>query len=769
MKKLFLFVLGFTLFFSLSLFNETTVEASWADVSVTLTSYFEDDDKIPHTPEVRAYGSTFAFDSNIDSNPNYRFAFWIWNGVVRADLPVDHEFIIRSTTDLVAVFAPVASEGPQPVVAAFVDTNGVLIDLQYVLSGSVADDPTLEVGYDAPTKPKYLQSEVSPWGQSLEAITEDTVYVVNYEINPASQFDLVVNNGTGGGVDIAYNTIVTVTADAPGVGEYFAGWQVNNVLVSYDKEYSFSLLGDKTITALYSETEVTKEPLVSLSPDLELTTAKKSFLAQFSLPAGYTLIEYGMIRSNEPSSLTFASADNVFLGTVYTSETKEFLMTFTAEFGSIAAYLTYKDSLDVIHTVYSRSYHYGDLEFTYLDFETGSKVGSIYAEGTYTIDGNVWGLYEAGIGNLVGDIKVNSRSLRVRDGYIQSNFIFYNGIDNLFFLHAIAGFAGDSAGELFVEYAYEWAPNTWNRLKDGASDYIINVNSTNLEQAIVPVNISDPIRIRILQETSDGNRLSIDSFIVNYSQYVDDVLPTLYNVPATATITEGDEYIIPINIYADDNIDGDLTNDISIVVRDSDEEIIESYGDFRLLPAGEYTINYTVEDSSNNLSTSITTLTILDPSEVQIIVIDFEKYPNQNIYSGLNDFDDGLLMQFGNAVSSASPVYGTMHGLLRVANGTTNVPYLQYGATEYDITKIKFQARVTNVTNYQVIVQFSTDGDSWGTPVNVTGLTTSYSTTPFEATSNVVGARHIRISFSYSATAGSHRDMLIDDINLLND
>ncbi|MFU8787057.1 MAG: hypothetical protein ACNA7U_07375, partial [Candidatus Izemoplasmataceae bacterium] len=606
MKKLFLFVLGFTLFFSLSLFNETTVEASWADVSVTLTSYFEDDDNILHTPAVRAYGSTFAFDSNIDSNPNYRFAFWIWNGVVRADLPVDHEFIIRSTTDLEAVFAPVALDGPQPVVAAFVDTNGVLIDLQYVLSGSVADDPTLEVGYEAPTKPKYLQSEVSPWGQSLEAITEDTVYVVNYEIAPTAQFDLVVNNGTGGGIDIAYNTIVTVTADAPGVGEYFAGWQVNNVLVSYDEEYSFSLLGDKTITALYSETEVTKEPLISLSPDLELTTAKKSFLAQFSLPAGYTLIEYGMIRSNEPSSLTFASADNVFIGTVYTSETKEFLMAFTAEFGSIAAYLTYKDNLDVIHTVYSNQIDYYEFHET---FDNASLTAS-YLSGSFVGNDGITWTYSGSRNE--GDYPIDGSGIMLHQAsysYLEAKIP--NGISGLYFEYRKAFTRADERQlEIIITETSSGVIHTLTGEPfgafSGADETIFVFSNNDLE-----IEGEFTLRIKNVGSTSTNRQTVIDN--IKWSNYGEPsgYYPVFDGVSPTATITEGESYNPKLGVTASDVEDGDLTDDITFTVKDSLDNTVTTT-DFSELETGDYLITLSVEDSDGNVTTATVSLTILD-------------------------------------------------------------------------------------------------------------------------------------------------------------
>ena len=41
-----------------------------------------------------------------------------------------------------------------------------------------------------------------------------------------------------------YNQIVTITADAPQVGQKFAGWQLKDKIVSYDEVYTFAISGN---------------------------------------------------------------------------------------------------------------------------------------------------------------------------------------------------------------------------------------------------------------------------------------------------------------------------------------------------------------------------------------------------------------------------------------------------------------------------------------------------------------------------------------------
>ena len=56
-----------------------------------------------------------------------------------------------------------------------------------------------------------------------------------------------------------YNQIVTITADAPQVGQKFAGWQLKDKIVSYDEVYTFAISGNMAFTATYAPQEQTIE------------------------------------------------------------------------------------------------------------------------------------------------------------------------------------------------------------------------------------------------------------------------------------------------------------------------------------------------------------------------------------------------------------------------------------------------------------------------------------------------------------------------------
>jgi hypothetical protein len=194
------------------------------------------------------------------------------------------------------------------------------------------------------------------WDQSLDAITTDTVRTLQYDLDTSSMFTLdVVGEGQ---TEWAYNTLVTVTADAL-EGQTFNYWLRDGEIVSYDETIKVSMLQDVTLEPVYSSQTVSEEPVIYLSDSIELRTGYTSHIAQFYLPEGYELIDYGMLTVDAPY-IGF-ELDTVYLndtvvnnqGLSYHAPSNEFLMTFTsANAVSVRAYMVY-EYLGTIGVVYS--------------------------------------------------------------------------------------------------------------------------------------------------------------------------------------------------------------------------------------------------------------------------------------------------------------------------------------------------------------------------------------------------------------------------------
>ena len=374
---LFVFVMGFA-----------TVQASEGNVEVTITSIFDDENTIVATPEVATYGSKLTLGASSYALEGYEFAFWIVNGVVRKDLPIEHSFTVTSKLDLEVVFHP---EGK--FVVLFMDVNGKVLDTQFVLSGQDASDPSI-------TLPSKIGYEVAnpKWDGDLTNIQENTVFVLQYAKTSTDSFALTVNGGSGSDVGYEFNEIVTVAANAPTEGEFFSHWEdEDGKVLSYLASYSFTMVRDLEVTAVYSEVVVEKVPHIIMSNDLALRVGRHTYLNQFFVPEGYELIEFGMVSSDtNPNPEIFDENVTLYQGTVHTATTYEFVMSITENsFSYIKSYMVLKDNLNQL------AYYYSDVVYsTYVDeqllfaedFATYPNIA--YAETSATFGGLDWTVRE---------------------------------------------------------------------------------------------------------------------------------------------------------------------------------------------------------------------------------------------------------------------------------------------------------------------------------------------------------------------------------------
>ncbi|MFU8786827.1 MAG: endonuclease, partial [Candidatus Izemoplasmataceae bacterium] len=254
----------------------------------------------------------------------------------------------------------------------------------------------------------YIISTTNKWSGSLTNITEDKVLVLQYERIDNTEYTLSVVNGVGSGT-FTYNDLVNVQAAPTLNGEYFNYWQTNDKIVSYDKDFTFTIFNNTTIEAVYKEQPAYNLPLVTISNDLELRTGYKSFLGQFNVPTGYELIEYGMITSLTDEVITLSSVGiNIYQGFNHVIESNEWLVSFNATNHTyIRAYLIVKNSQDELLTVYSglevieESIEYVET-FSNIDFSTSS-----YVSGTFTGDNGIFWTYQ----NLRGDYTLDGKAV----------------------------------------------------------------------------------------------------------------------------------------------------------------------------------------------------------------------------------------------------------------------------------------------------------------------------------------------------------------------
>ncbi len=394
MKKLFVSIILLGILIPFLPFN--TAASELPDIDVEITYIFDQgNSEVPANMNGQAYGSTINPTPVVQSG--YTFKYWVVNGVVRDDLPENHNFYVTSSLNLIGVYSPDDSN-----VVLFIDSNGKIIDTQFVADQEAAVAPTDNL----PTKPGLVVASQA-WvnkltGSSDLIITDDSIFVLQYESASADTFDLTVDGALEGTYN--FNQVVTLNAAPNDGADDFSHWEENGVVVSRDLEYSFTMLSERDLDKVYLASPEADEALVSMTNDLSLRDGYQSYMGQFYLPSGANLVEYGfLIHSDntldltlETEGVTIAKSNN------YNPATNEFLTSFPiGSHMNVKAYVVYNDGS--VKDAYSDNevrYIYNDDQI--LLYETGFEVSEGFTAGTtYNnttvsfsgLTGEQWGTY----------------------------------------------------------------------------------------------------------------------------------------------------------------------------------------------------------------------------------------------------------------------------------------------------------------------------------------------------------------------------------------
>ncbi|MBQ9846603.1 MAG: hypothetical protein IJO58_02160 [Clostridia bacterium] len=199
--------------------------------------------------------------------------------------------------------------------------------------------------------------------------TETTIISADYT-KLSTTYKIIVNDAVNEIYSLYnYNDIVSITFDDGllGEGEYFGGWvNEDGSIVSYDKNYSFYVGADATISAIVSTVEAESVPTINVTDASLIENGQRaSFLTERYVPAGYTYVNAGVIfTAGEYDELTLDTVDNTAIYSRSVSSTSangQFRQTLgsstSAELNvSLVAYLTYMDAEGNINTIYSSAY-----------------------------------------------------------------------------------------------------------------------------------------------------------------------------------------------------------------------------------------------------------------------------------------------------------------------------------------------------------------------------------------------------------------------------
>lgn len=477
----------------------------------------------------QARGSKVQFNAS-GISPEYTFAFYAVNDIVRDDLPQNYEFVVRSNMKITAFFRPNGSVTPANArhVVIFADNNGKIIadGIQYVADGGTATEPSV-----LPTKPNATYATpkwFTPQGESsLENITSSRVYLLQYVSSDNTEY---IVNVTGGSVvedaPFNYNDVVTLVPNAAPAEQVFSHWEdaEGNVL-STKANYKFTVMGNVSVQAVFAATPEFSGAVVNMSDALSIRSGYVTYKGQFDLPAGFTLVEYGFIFSRSSDVLTLDSLGaTVVPSNVHNGQTGEFLRSFPNDtFNSVRAYLIVNNAAQEEVIVYSDNYYRNPsslvIDNTYFSgFENSTKAS--YASGNITENSITWTLNNALISTSDPN-KIGTKSVRMYgEIYTLSGF---EGLTNISFY--AAKFGTDSSSTIKVSVSRDGS--TWIDV----SDALLSTSISSTTLVFFDLDLSDSTNyqnsnllsndlLRVKFESIGGSsskRMNIDDITFSYS------------------------------------------------------------------------------------------------------------------------------------------------------------------------------------------------------------------------------------------------------------
>jgi hypothetical protein len=167
----------------------------------------------------------------------------------------------------------------------------------------------------------------------------------------------------------------------------------------------------------------------------------------------------------------------------------------------------------------------------------------------------------------------------------------------------------------------------------------------------------------ILATEAGTNYDVIGSDYISYTQTIkvkDDVAPTVSAEAFNAEITSG----CGVDINLDDiTIEGGCNTDVySILINDGDLDAYGSNGSYENVPAGEYTVSYTVIDPCGNAASTTRTIIVTDkaPTAFCVDALVITVMQNGMVEVPAADFDAGSFDNCGDIVSFTYDAAGTL-------------------------------------------------------------------------------------------------------------
>jgi endonuclease I len=586
---------------------------------IQITSYF-DESEIHNTVTDATFGSSLSIEGNLSTPSGFEFGYYVVDGIVKETLDVEYNFIVTSNMDIKVIFTPITKH-----IVLFQDSNGVLLDMKYVEHGATVSDSEVPL----PNKEGMVITS-EKWDGVLTSITSNTVLTLQYEIDPGIAFEYIIGDGT-----YNYNQEVTVTAPLLNNGKVFSHFEEDGQIIGRQNSLSITLFENRTITAVYTGEMVSNAPFVSISNDLEMNEGYSSFIGHYYIPEEFTIVEVGMISYTNSEFDLDTTGIVTHTIDIETLENSKYPMEFNqAMYTFVRGYVTFKDSTDTQFSIYSNTKACGDIIEDTLIYETGIEDDGkgTYASGIVTLSGNDWSFNDALIGTIPNDQKMDYKSVRLRNGQIETKFTVSN-LSKISFNQGTYG--ADSVTDFDLEISTDGI--TWHTVdSDISSDTDFTVpyefSFTQTVFSTLGLNSEDAYYIRIQHVGHDSNRINIDDINIYSGIVNNDADPTTLTSLQTNTMVLEVSGIENTIYTVGDSFTGTC---IALDMIDGNVECTSS--GYNMNIPGKYIVTFTAIDYEGITHTASVSIIV----EEQEAVISLEEYLLVD-YIGYYDGIEGL-------------------------------------------------------------------------------------------------------------------------------
>ena len=315
-----------------------------------------------------AVGTVLNLKAQADSG--YTFSHWAdANGNIKSYETSLTVVLTEQPVSVTAVFAKDTAVNGDNVTIYFKNRSNKIVSSTVVKYGATVTlpDASLAACYGYTVNGWLVNGEIVTSGTFVA--TENAIIAADYTKN-STTYKVIINNAVKEIYSYYnYNDLISITFDDSllGDGEYFGGWiNENGSIVSYDKNYSFYVGADTTISAIVSTDAAESVPTINVTDASLIENGQRaSFLTERYVPAGYTYVNAGVIfTAGEYDELTLDAVDNTAIYSRSVSSTNangQFRQTIGSSTGaelnvSLVAYLTYLDAEGNLNTIYTSAY-----------------------------------------------------------------------------------------------------------------------------------------------------------------------------------------------------------------------------------------------------------------------------------------------------------------------------------------------------------------------------------------------------------------------------